>query len=61
MRRTKLSEALQLLRDVKVGPGFLQDVGQKEAYDLWANTWVIPKIKRLIPQLEKHFETSELT
>ncbi|GAG20591.1 unnamed protein product [marine sediment metagenome] len=42
----------ELVETLERGPASL-DKEQKERYDLWCRTWILPKIRKLIPELRK--------
>lgn len=62
---TKKARALTLLRDLENGPSF-SDTFEKvtpetalAGYKLWAETWIIPVVKEMIPELAKHLAEEE--
>jgi hypothetical protein len=62
VRNTRRQKALELLETVRQGPTFLKDVVPSEKapfttdpirnYALWVDTWVIPALNELIPELK---------
>ncbi len=62
VRGTRRQKALELLETVRQGPALLKDVVPSEEapfatdpirnYALWVDTWVIPALNELIPELK---------
>lgn len=61
---TRKQKAIELLRMLESGPAFSYDVFPLEnpnkpdneisrSYRIWVNSWIIPIIKELIPELRK--------
>ena len=55
MRKTRKQRALWLLELVEKGPASLELDGKVEPkqYKLWVESWIIPELKRLIPELKE--------
>lgn len=57
MRGTRAQRALELLATATRGPGFtghgaaVQRAEARRQYRLWASTWIVPELIRLIPEL----------
>jgi hypothetical protein len=66
MKQTRKQQAAVLLERLAIGPGSfdpfspMSEIRDKEdraaakaAYHLWCETWVIPLVKRLVPELSR--------
>ena len=57
---TRKQQAKELLDRLERGPAFdkiFQELTEDEAtrqYTLWVNSWIIPMVKRLVPELKEH-------
>lgn len=51
---TKKQDALKLLDRIKRGPASLDDTTgcDRDGYEIWSESWVIPLLMRLVPQLK---------
>lgn len=57
---TRKQQALELLKDAQTGPRFddtfagrYSPMHAKNEYLLWAETYIIPQLKKLIPELKE--------
>jgi len=57
---TKRERAYELLRDLERGPSIADSLIEpkngkecEERVQLWLQSWIIPRVKALIPQLQK--------
>jgi hypothetical protein len=55
---TRKQKAAELLRILRNGPSLNIPVAEDEVHE-WLDTWVIPKVKELVPEL-KHLITDKL-
>ena len=61
---TKAVRAAALLKNLANGPAYLNDLGNEKMrrdYDLWVQTWIIPEVSYLVPELRKKAEQGHST
>ncbi len=50
---TRKQRAIELLERLRRGPAHLEQSTPLESYQLWAESWIVPELKKLIPELKE--------
>jgi len=61
MKTTRKQSAIVLYKRVKYGPATIYDKGSEALvhdYKCWSETWILPELERLIPEL-KNYEATQ--